>query len=66
MTDASVVGIFAYEGGSAAVCTILKFVLEKPLDDLVFFMTDGLEYVDPVENTSFFRDSNGDLLMAVT
>lgn len=64
MADASVVGIFAYEGGST-VCTIMKFVSSEPSEDMVFFITDGLEYVEPVENTSSFKDRNGDLLIAV-
>ncbi|GGI17594.1 MAG: hypothetical protein REI95_01000 [Oxalicibacterium faecigallinarum] len=64
MTDASVVGVFAYEGGNT-VCTIMKFVSTTPLEGMVFFMTDGLEYVEPVANTSSFKDRNGDLLIAV-
>jgi len=64
MADASVVGIFAYAGGST-VCTIMKFVSSNPLEEMEFFITDGLEYVEPVKNTSAFRDRNGDLLIAV-
>lgn len=62
MANASVVGKFVYEGGGT-VCTIMKFVPSKPSEGPVVFVTEGLEYVEPVENTASFVDRNGDILV---
>lgn len=63
MTSASVVGKFMYES-SGQVCTIMKFSPTKTSEGQVIYITDRLEYVNPLHNTSSFINEAGELLLA--
>ena len=63
MTSASVVGKFMSET-SGRVCTIMKFAPTRMSEGRIIYITDGLEYVDPLDNTSTFVTETGELLLA--
>lgn len=63
MASASVVGKYMYES-SGQVCTVMKFAPTQKSEDRVIYITDSLEYVAPIDNTSSFVTEAGELLLA--
>jgi len=63
MASACVVGKYLYES-KGIVCTVMKFSPTLPSDGETLYITDGLEYVQPLDGSSSFINNAGELLLA--
>lgn len=64
MANVGIVGKFTYED-TDLVFTIMKFFPSEPSETKEFFITDGLEFVEPLVGQKIFMDRRGNCLIAV-